>query len=158
MAKIAAALPALGGLGGIGSILGSIGSIASAIGAVQGLSGKKQQAMPQIQATPAPAPTATEEPFAPKKPEAFAKPVGLGFEGYDPTQERTALATRGVNTGLGQSEDAYYRNLVSRSLIGDDNKIAPNANSLMPVESQYFSGKGYDTSNVNNLLKAIMGG
>lgn len=148
MPPVVAALPSMAS---IGSLAGTIGSIGSAISAVQGLTQKAPKA-------PAPTPIPTEAPFQPKKPEAMAKPMGIGMEGYDPSQERSALATKGVNTGLGKSEDAYYRNLVSRSLIGDDNKVTGTPESLLPVESQYFSGKGYDTSNINNLLKAIMGG
>lgn len=148
MSKIAAALPALTT---VSSAFGPIGQIASAISAVQGLSGSKQKS------PSAPSP-AVETPFVPKKPEAMARPVGIGLEGYDPTQERSALATKGINQGLGKDEDAYYRNLLSRSLIGDDNKVTGTPESLLPVESQYFSGKGYNTSNINDLLKAIMGG
>lgn len=149
MAPVVAALPTLAQ---VGSIAGTLGSIGSAIGAVQGIAGGGKQKAPSAPAV------AVEEPFKPKKPEAVARPVGIGMEGYDPTQERSALATKGVNTGLGKSEESYYRNLVSRSLIGDDNKVTGTPESLLPVESQYFSGKGYDTSNINNLLKAIMGG
>lgn len=151
MAKIMAALPALGS---ISSAIGSIGSIASAIGAVQGLSGakggKKQEA---------PAQPAAPSPFTPTKPASMARPDSLnGLAGYDPTQERSALATKGMNGGLGKDENSYYKNLVSRSLISDDNKVNEDPNSLLPIESQYFSKQGMDTSNINNLLKAIMGG
>jgi hypothetical protein len=153
MPPVVAALPSLAT---IGSTLGSIGSIAGGISAVQGLAGGQKQKSFAEQSPAAPTP---EAPFSPKKPEAMARPGELAaLGGYDPTQERSALATKGVNVGLGKSEDEYYRNLVSRSLIGNDNKVTGDANSLLPVESQYFSGKGYDTSNVNNLLKAIMGG
>jgi hypothetical protein len=149
MAPVVAALPTIAQVGSFASTLGSIGS---AIGAVQSLGGGKQKS-----SGGAPAPAA-EAPFVPKKPEAVARPTGLGLEGYDPAQERSALATKGINVGLGKDEDAYYKNLVSRSLIGDDNKVTGTAESLLPVESQYFSGRGIDTSNINNLLKAIMGG
>lgn len=148
MAKLAAAIPALTG---IGSVLGPVASI---IGAAQSLgvgSSKKK--------SPAPPVAAQEPAFSPKKPSAVQRPGSLSsYNDFSPEQERSSLATKGLNQGLGGDEDAYYRNLVSRSLIGDDNSVTGDSNSLLPVESQYFSSKGYDTSNVTNLLKAIMGG
>lgn len=150
MAKLAAAIPALTG---ISSVLGPIGSIISAVQGMGLIGGDKKKS------SPAPVVAATEPEFTPKKPMALQRPDSLSdLMGYSPEQERSALATKGVNQGLGKDENSYYNNLVSRSLIGDDNSVTGDANSLLPVESQYFSSKGYDTSNVTNLLKAIMGG
>lgn len=151
----------LGSLASLASSAGSflpgpIGTISQVISAVQGaknLFGGDKQKTPS-----APAP-AQETPFVPKKPTAIARPDSLsGLTGYDPAQERSALATKGVNTGLGKDETTYYKNLVSRSLISDDNKVVDDPNALLPIESQYFSRQGMDTSNITNLLKAIMGG
>jgi hypothetical protein len=79
------------------------------------------------------------------------------LSGFTPEQERSALATKGINQGLGKDEDAYYRNLIQRSLIGDDNKPAADTNSLLPVESQYFSQKGMNTSGIMDFLKQLAG-
>jgi hypothetical protein len=79
------------------------------------------------------------------------------FSSYSPGQERSALATKGINQGLGRDEDAYYRNLIQRSLIGDDNKPEPDTNSLLPVESQYFSQGGMNTSGIMDFLKQLQG-
>ena len=58
---------------------------------------------------------------------------------------------------MAKDEDAYYRNLVERSLIGDDNKPAADTNTLLPVESQYFSQQGMNTSGIMDFLKQLMG-
>lgn len=139
-------------LGPVASVAGPVGQIASVVGAVQGI--RKPKAPASAVVSPA-----QETPFVPTKPSAMSRPGSLqGFAGFDPQQERSALATRGLNTGLGGEESAYYKNLVSRSLIGDDNQVTGDANSLLPVESQYFSRQGVNTSNINELLRAIMGG
>lgn len=139
-------------LSSIASVAGPVGSI---LGAVQGaqslLGGGKQKA--------APAPTAAQaKPYEPKKPDVLARPASLGeFSGYSPEQERSALATKGTQGGLGRDEDAYYRNLIQRSLIGDNNQITGDTNSLLPVESQYFSKQGINTSDVMKFLEQLQG-
>lgn len=140
MPPVAAALPV-------------ISTIASVAGTIKGLTAKTPKA-PSAPAVPTPAP------FVPKKPDAMARPSSAAALGsYDPTQERTALATKGVSGGgLGKEEDQYYKNLVQRSLIGDNNKVSGSLNTLMPVESQYFSGQGVNTSDINEFLRMIQGG
>lgn len=150
MSKLAKALPLLSAvlpaLGPVGSVLSAVTSVA---GALSG--GQKTPAPP-----PPPAP-AQAVPFNPTKPAAIARPGSLDLSGYDPTQERTALATKGINQGLGADEDAYYKNLVSRSLIGDNNQMAADTSTLAPIESQYFSKQGTNTSDISSFLRAIMG-
>lgn len=150
VAKVAAPVASLGGLS---SFLGPVGQIASVIGAVQALQ------KPKAPSAPAPVAPMEAPAFKPKKPNAMARPESLSeFASFDPTQERSALATKGVNQGLIGAEKDYYNNLVSRSLIGDNNEITGTENSLLPIEGQYFAKQGYSASDINGLLKAIMGG
>lgn len=108
----------------------------------------------------APAPVAAQAPaFNPVKPNAINRPDSLAeYSAFTPEQERSALATKGVNQGLGKDEDSYYKNLIQRSLIGDDNQPAPNTNSLLPVESQYFSQQGLNTSGIMEFLRQLQQG
>jgi hypothetical protein len=151
MGKLAAALPVLGSvLGGVGSVLGPIGTIAGAVSSANSLMNK-----PKAPRAPAPAQAPS---FDPKRPDAMGRPGSLsGFDSFTPEQERSALATRGVNQGLSKDEDGYYRNLVQRSLIGDNNQPAADTNSLLPVESQYFSQQGMNTSGIMDFLKQLSG-
>ncbi len=143
---------ALGGLGGLGGLPGPIGQIANAIGGANGfLSKDKPKAPAPIVAAQAPEVKLT-------KPMALARPETLGeYATFDPQQERSALATRGINQGLAKDEGAYYKNLVQRSLIGDDNTPAADTNSLLPIESQYFSRQGMNTSGIMDFLKQLQG-
>lgn len=139
-------------LGSVGSVLGPIASIGSAISGAQGLLGGNRQKAP---AAPKPAQAA---PFNPTRPDAMSRPGSLsGFDSFTPEQERSSLATRGINQGLGRDEDSYYRNLIQRSLIGEGNQVAPNTNSLLPIESQYFSQQGMNTSGIMDFLKQLTG-
>lgn len=138
-------------LGGVGSFLGPIGTIASAVGGANTLLNK-----PKRPSIPGPAQAA---PFNPMRPDAIGRPSSLSeYANFTPEQERSALATRGLNQGLGKDEDAYYRNLIQRSLIGDNNQPVADTNSLLPVESQYFSQQGMNTSGIMDFLKALQGG
>lgn len=147
MPPVVAALPTVAGLS---SVLGPIGTIFSAVSTAQSLLDKpKKPKMPG----PAQAPV-----FNPTRPGALARPGSLSeYQSFTPEQERSALATKGVNQGLGKDEDAYYRNLIQRSLIGDNNQPAPDTNSLLPVESQYFSQQGMNTSGIMDFLKQLAG-
>lgn len=144
----------LGGAGGLGSLPG-IGSVLSVLGAVnsaQDKFGGKEKSQ-QVPIAPAEAP-----PFSPVKPNELARPESLGaeFSAFSPEQQRSNLATKGLNSGLGADEDAYYRNLIQRTLIGDDNKVQTgNPNFLLPIESQYFSRQGKDTSDIMKFLQSI---
>src|SRR5690348_7038981 len=148
MPEAVALLPALGTAAGGAGILGSIGSVlgpaASIFSAVKGANGLMGGNKPK----PPPGP-AQAAPFNPLRPEALGRPSSLAeYSNFTPEQERSALATRGINQGLGKDEDAYYRNLIQRSLIGDNNQPAADTNSLLPVESQYFSQQGMNTSGI----------
>jgi hypothetical protein len=135
--------------------LGPIGQILSAVSSAQGMFSGKDKEQRQ-----APVAAAQEPPFNPQRPDQMQQPESLGgeFSAFSPEQQRSALATKGLNTGLGSDEDSYYRNLIQRSLIGDGNQVQQdNPNFLLPVESQYFSRQGKDTSNIMNFLKGISG-
>ena len=165
IASIAAA-PLTGGtsLAGLGSFIGTASKVLGAVSTAQSLFGGNDKKTtvnvkyPQQQAPPV-IPPAEEPPFVPQRPDALQTPESLSeFGGFTPEQQRSALATKGVNTGLGSDENAYYRNLVQRSLIGDGNQVQQdNPNFLLPIESQYFSHQGVDTSNIMNFLKALHG-
>lgn len=137
-------LNSVGGIGGVNNLIG----LAGGLGAFGG-----QPSPPSAGKAQSPTPS---QPLT--RPAAINAPASLSaLATFDPTQTRSALATQGVNQGLGSEEDAYYRNLVQRSLIGDDNKITDNPNSLLPIESQYFSRQGMDTSSTENFLRQIRG-
>jgi hypothetical protein len=149
MPAAAAAIPALSS---IASIAGPVGSILGAVQSAQSLFGGSKP-----KAAPAPV-AAVAKPYEPNKPSALARPQSLGsFADYSPAQERSALATKGVQSGLGKDEDAYYKNLIQRSLIGDNNTVSGDTSSLLPVESQYFSKQGVNTSDVMKFLEQLQG-
>ena len=107
-----------------------------------------------------PAPSAGEVPqFFPKRPSPLNRPESLSdLSGFSPEQERSALATRGKNVGLGAQENSYYQNLVQRSLIGDGGQVnTSNPNALLPIESSYLSRGGYNTSDISALLRQLQG-
>lgn len=144
--------PATGGTSLLGT-LGTIGKVVGALGAAQSLFSGKEKQREQGPVRPA-----QEAPFNPQRPDELQRPESLGaeFSTFSPEQQRSALATRGLNTGLGDDENKYYRNLIQRSLIGDGNKVdTSNPNFLLPVESQYFSQQGQNTSDIMKFLKGI---
>lgn len=142
-----------GVLGPAASFLGPVGQILGAVSAAQGLFGKDKQPR-QEEVLPAQA-----TPFSPTRPDEAQRPESLSeFGTFTPEQQRSALATKGLNTGLGSDEESYYRNLIQRSLIGDGNTVQQdNPNFLLPVESQYFSRQGVNTSDVMKFLESISG-
>lgn len=143
-------------LGTAGNFLGPAGQIVSAITSVAGAMKKPEKVAapaPQAPAAPAEAPK-----FTPTRPDAMARPSSFSeLASFSPEQERSAIATKGVQTGLDQAENDYYRNLVQRSLIGDGNKPAADTSSLLPVEGQYFSGQGVNTSDIMEFLRQLRG-
>lgn len=150
MGPVAAAIPAI--IGAIGTAGPAIGGISSLLGAVNAIRGPQKQNSPS-------APTAA--PVAPlTKPGAVSRPDSLStLAGYAPDQERTFLATKGTQGGLGKDEDTYYKNLIQRSLIGDDNSPVTGGvdDYLKPVESQYFTKQGANESSIDSFLKSIRG-
>lgn len=153
LAGISNAGSVLGGALGLSS--GTVGTAAKALSAAQLLMPQRQQiAQQNIQGAAVPQATA---PAPLSRPEEVSRPNSLSdLASFAPEQERAALATKGINTGLGQDENSYYRNLLQRSLIGDGNKIQTNnPNFLLPIESQYFSGQGKNTSDIINFLQGI---
>lgn len=120
--------------------------------------GKPQQQILAEQRNGNPSPNVNDVPqFFPKRPQASGRPESLSaLNGFSPEQERSALATRGQNVGLGGDEQSYYRNLIQRSLIGDGGQVdTNNPNSLLPVESSYLSKQGYNTSDILKLLQQM---
>lgn len=151
------AAPFTGGASLFGLPASSVLTGLSAAGSLLG-GGEKQQ--PQntyvYNGQQSPVAPAQAETFTPKQPVAMARPGTLGdLASFSPDQERTALATKGLNQGLGQDEDAYYRNLIQRSLIGSDNAVTGSVNSLLPIEQQYFGKKGIAMNDINSFLKGI---
>ncbi len=155
------------GIAGAGSALGSALGIgagtvdatskilqAASLGSSMMGSGQQKQAIAQ-QKIGAP----SSAPFSPQRPDAMARPNTLGeLASYAPDQERSALATKGLNTGLGSDENSYYRNLIQRSLIGEGNTVnVSNPNFLLPIESQYFSRQGLNTSDQMRFLQGLHG-
>jgi len=156
-------LPGVGAAVG-GGLLGSASKVLGVVNGAKGLFGggeEKSNGVTNIynqqgQQEVAPA---QAEAFTPSRPDAMSRPGSLSeLSSFAPEQERSALATRGINQGLGSEEDAYYRNLLQRSLIGDSNQVqANNDQFLMPIESQYFSKRGQNTSDVMKFLQGIRG-
>lgn len=147
-------------LGGAGGLLGNLTSAGKVLGpaaqiiqAVNSGTGNNQQSA----TAPRPVKAATAAPFSPLRPDAMQAPDSLGaMAGFAPEQMRSALATQGLNQGLGSQEQAYYKNLLQRSLIGDKNQVnADQQNFLSPIESQYFSRQGLDTSHVMKFLQGL---
>lgn len=136
----------------------AITTITAVIGAAAAANQAFNPPKPPKAMAAAPIAAAQAPEFKPVKPMAVVRPDSLGeYANFDKQQERSALATKGINQGLGKDESGYYKNLVQRSLIGDDNKPAPDTNSLLPVESQYFSRQGMNTSGVMDFLKQLQG-
>ena len=152
-----------GALGGFGSALGTASKVLGVVNSAKGLFGggeqKPQQQMLAQQQIAPPVEAAQAPEFTPARPDALARPQSLNeLSSFSPEQERSALATRGMNQGLGDDENKYYRNLLQRSLIGDGNQVqGSNDSFLMPIESQYFSQQGQNTSNLMEFLKGIQG-
>lgn len=127
----------------------AIGGILGAVAGANNMFGKQKKEK---------APKAMEAaPFKPVRPGEVARPSSLNeMAAFSPEQARSSLATQGLNQGLGAEEDAYYRNLLQRSLIGEGNKVNASPNSfLMPIESQYFSQRGINTSDPMEFLRGI---
>jgi hypothetical protein len=129
----------------------AIGGILGAITGANNMFGKqdKQKAPKAMEAAP----------FKPVRPGEVNRPQSLNeLAAFSPEQARSSLATQGLNQGLGAEEDSYYRNLLQRSLIGEGNKVdTSNPNFLMPIESQYFSQQGKNTSDIMEFLRGISG-
>ncbi len=144
---------AAGTLGSLVGLSGStVGTASNALMAANALMPQKQQLAKQALGGPVVAP---EAPL--KRPGALERPASISeMANFAPEQERSALATRGINTGLGEDENAYYRNLIQRSLIGDGNQVkSDNPNFLMPIESQFFSRQGKNTGDIVKFLQGI---
>ena len=144
------AAPFVPGIGtGVGAALGAAGGLLG--------SGDKEKSQTYIyNGQPSTVAPAEAEPFKPTQPAPLARPGTLNeLAAFAPEQERTALATRGINQGLGDDEDAYYRNLIQRSLVGSDGTITGSMNSLLPVEQQYFQKKGIAMNDINSFLKGL---
>lgn len=143
---------------GLNAFGGPVGQILSAVSSAQSMLSKDDEDDENNRANPSPE-AMQAPPFSPSRPDEAALPESLSeFGTFTPEQQRSALATKGLNTGLGDDENTYYKNLIQRSLIGDGNQVdTSNPNFLLPVESQYFSRKGLDTSNIMKFLEGLSG-
>lgn len=142
-------------MGPVAAVLPVITAAAGAYSAIKTATAKS----PKAQSFAAPAP-AVEAPKPITKPYAQSRPDSLAtLSGYAPDQERTFLATKGTQGGLGKEEDSYYKNLIQRSLIGDDNRASSGSvdDYLKPVESQYFAKGGANTGGIEDFLRSIRG-
>ena len=143
-----------GGVAAVVPVVKAVGTVLGAIGAARTAFGGPEQpraAAPQ----PAPAP-AEAEPFTPTRPDALDRPETLSeLAAFSPTQERSALATHGLNVGLGSQENAYYRNLLQRSLVGEGGQVSQDPNFLLPIEQQFFQRQGVDVSDPLRFLEGI---
>jgi hypothetical protein len=153
-----AAAPFTGGASLFGlpasSVLGGLSAAGSLLG------GKDKQQAPSTtyiyNGQQSPVAPAQAETFTPKQPQAMARPGTLNdLASFSPDQERASIATKGLNQGLGQDEDAYYRNLIQRSFVGSDGAVRGSVNSLLPIEQQYFGKRGIAMNDINSFLKGI---
>lgn len=143
----------LGGMLGLGAdTVGSAGKILGAMSLANGLMAPAQQS-----GNSAASPMSNPASYRPKRPGEMARPMSLNdYNSFSPEQERSALATKGINTGLGSEENSYYRNLLQRALIGDKNRVdKTNTNFLLPVESSYFAKQGINTGDIMQFLSGI---
>ena len=154
---VAPALAGSLGMAGGGGFLSTLGTASKLLSGANLIS----QIGPGSSSSSAPRTAGTLQQQKPKqleRPDSMSRPNSLaGMASFDPMQERSALATQGVQGGLGKDEDSYYQNLVQRSLIGEGNKLQPSLNSLLPVEQQYLGSKGKNLGGVEELLRSIKG-
>jgi hypothetical protein len=135
-------------------VLNAVNNVAGIMGSGKAPSQKQSLAQQSISSLPVEAAQAPD--YNPTRPDAMMRPESLNeLSAYAPDQERSYLATKGVNTGLGDEENRYYRNLIQRSLIGDGGKVSEGQDFLMPIESQYFSQQGQNTSDIMEFLKGL---
>ncbi len=149
------AASALGGALGIGgSTMGGASKFLQAASLASSI-GSPKTSQPSAAGPGTAAPAA----YKPVMPGAMNMPSSLNqMSAYSPEQMRSALATQGINGGLGKDEQSYYTNLLQRSLIGPGNKVnTSNPNFLMPIESQYFSQRGLNTSDPTQFLSGLNG-
>lgn len=161
IASVAAA-PFTGGTSLLGT-LGTIGKIVGAVSAASSLFGGDDK--PKTTVIRQPAPQQPEKPvvepaqapeFVPERPQAIQRPESLNeLAAFSPVQERSALATQGLNVGLGSQENEYYKNLLQRSLIGEGNQVSQDNNFLLPIEQQYFGRQGVSTNSPLDFLKGL---
>jgi hypothetical protein len=141
----------LGGMLGLGAdTVGSAGKLMGAMSLANGIMSPAKQSQPtSTMSNPAS--------YSPKRPGEMARPMSLSeYSSFSPEQERSALATRGLNTGLGSEENSYYRNLLQRALIGERNRVdRTNTSFLLPIESSYFAKQGVDTGDIMKFLSGI---
>lgn len=148
MGAAAAAVPVIKT---IGTVLGALGTARAAFGGQQ-----QPQTIIQQPAQPAAPAPAEPEPFTPERPLEAVRPESLSeLAAFAPQQERSALATQGLNVGLGTQESAYYRNLLQRSLIGEGGQVTQDQDFLLPVEQQYFRGQGINVEDPLEFLRGI---
>lgn len=157
-AGLSGAGTALGGALGLSG--GAVGNVSKVLQAASLFGAGGQPAAIASQKVGDPAPSVADVPqFTAKQPASIDRPASLSaLSGYTPEQERSALATKGNNTGLGGDEQSYYRNLLMRSLVGEGGQVnTSNPNALLPIESSYLSKQGYNTSDITELLKRLQG-
>lgn len=145
-----------GGIAAVVPVVKALGSVLGAVGTARQAFGSREQPRAPTVQQPAPAPALQEEPFVPERPDAVERPEALSeLAAFSPLQERTALATRGLEAGLGTSEQNYYTNLLQRSLVGEGGQVTAGQDFLAPVEQQFFQRQGVDVSSPLKFLEGI---
>jgi len=98
--------------------------------------------------------------FSPTRQAEASAPSSLGgdFQGLNPEQKTSNLASRGVyGGGLGPQEQSYFLNLVNRQLV-DNSGQTQDMNTLQPIEQSYLQQLGLGgKNNTSDLLQAISG-
>ena len=166
-AGAAGAAGSLGGGATFGSALSSIGGGALSLGSgianvapkISGLLSVANMVSGEPKAKAAPVINPAEAPaFSPLRPSPLAMPSSLSdMGGMNEMQQRSALATRGLEQGLGSEEEQYYNNLVQRSLVDDRNSVG-GIDRLLPIEKQYYKRKGFNSSDPYELLRSLQQG
>ena len=115
---------------------------------------------PQIRNGRVQAPQQAASPISFSRPSPVTLPGGLGLSGsMNNLQQRAAIATGGTQgSGIYRSQEAqdYYKNLLQRSLIGDNGELG-EFGQVLPIEDQYLRsilGASYQP-NTSSLLAAI---
>lgn len=112
-----------------------------------------QYAAPAGRQATGPSAPPKDEPFKPTRPEAAELPGTLSeMAAFSPIQQRSALATQGINTGLGEQEQDYYQNLIQRQFVsGSGGGVS---GKLLPVEEQFIGRQGLPTD-IQSLIRSL---
>lgn len=85
-----------------------------------------------------------DAPFSPTEASQAALPSSLSsYQGLDPLQQATNIASKGVyGGGEGADETNYFNNLINRQLYGSNGQLAADTSSINPVENSFLNQIG----------------